>query len=81
LTSDELKGVAIALAGEQAEGLLPLLETLRAESPDQNVAGILGSPAAAKIYQKLRAETEAEDSIVFCRCPACGVSFETDLKK
>jgi hypothetical protein len=80
LEPNELQGIAVALAGEQAEGILPLLTALKDSAPNEKVVGLLGSPAAAKLYAKLRADTEAENSIVFCKCPACGVAFETDLK-
>jgi hypothetical protein len=80
LTDEELKGVAYALTGEQANEFLPLLIQLRDVAPGEATLNLLGSPAAGKLYARMREAANQEDSTIFCKCPACGFVFEDELK-
>lgn len=79
LSDGDLSKIAEALAGPEAANFFPLLQQLRTASPNSKGLEILGSPAAAKIYQKMREQTEGDNAVVFCKCPDCGTRFETSV--
>lgn len=79
LGDDELSAIATALAGEQARTFMPLLLKLKSEAPKAKGIEILGTPEAGKIYALLKTQTDADNRVVFCRCPICQTPFETEL--
>jgi len=80
LPDEELMQIARHAADDNANELYPLLVELR-DGADKStkVAQILGTPVAKKILGRLKAEREAAQNVVFCKCPECSFAFETDL--
>lgn len=79
LTDDELRDVATAIAGDGADALYPLLNTLRSQEPAERVNTILASPTAQKIFTDFTKRNAAEDKAIFVKCPHCDRTFEETL--
>lgn len=80
-TSDqELGVVAKVLAGNgDPEPLASFLCALRDATPATKVADLLGSPGAKSLLESFKTQMTKVESGIFCTCPDCGTSFETDL--
>lgn len=80
ISNDELKTVSSALAGNgDPNPLMSFMTTLRDANPDTKVADLLGSDGAKVLFEKIKGAQCRAESGVFCTCPSCGTSFETDL--
>lgn len=79
LTDGDLSSVALALAGDGAGEMLPFLKKLRDAEPTQRVQEILSSDTAKKFFAQWKEEGQARQDVAFCKCPNCGVCFETEL--
>lgn len=79
-TDEELGKVAAALAGDgDPKPLASFLTTLRGISPETKVSDLLGSPAAMQLLESVKTSAEKQQSGIFCTCPVCQTSFETEL--
>lgn len=80
ISDDELRAVANTLAGDGDSGpLMSFMTTLRDSNPATKVADLLGSDGAKVLFEKIKDTKTHAESGVFCTCPSCGTSFETDL--
>lgn len=80
ISDEDLKTVADVLAGSgDSSSLLSFMTTLRDANPDTKVADLLGSDGAKVLFDKIKDAKSRTDSGIFCTCPSCGTSFETDL--
>lgn len=80
ISDDELQIVAKTLAGEGDPGpLASFMTTLRDANPATKVADLLGSDGAKTLFDKVKDANGRVESGIFCTCPSCGTSFETDF--
>lgn len=80
ISDAELRTVATTLAGDgDPSSLTSFMTTLRDANPDTKVADLLGSDGAKTLFDKIRDVSTRGESGIFCTCPSCGTSFETDL--
>lgn len=83
LKDDELRQAATALAGDNSDTLFDFFKKLRSATPETVVSDVLGSDAARDLLsgvQQRIAQRQAEGAnSIFCTCPNCNVSFETEL--
>lgn len=92
VSEQELTDIARALLSDPEgnldngarEAFVGLLGRLRDAAPSTPVLSLLGSPEAAKVYNTLleaqQKRMASEPVSMFCRCPGCALSFETELQ-
>lgn len=79
-TDADLKSVALAIAGDEADDVFPLLTQLRDSDPNALISKLLTSEYAKKLFGKLAKQKKDREKIVFIKCPHCKHLFEEELK-
>lgn len=80
LTDTDLQTVSSALSKDDPQTARELFDLIKANEPAVLVKNLLGSKTVKSLVASAKAKTQEVNSTIFCKCPVCDTSFETDLK-
>jgi len=79
LQDSDLAVISQALSEDSQETVTELFALLKRNEPATLVKNLLGSRTVKSMVESAQGKKQEAEKSIFCKCPACEVSFETEI--